>query len=565
MTDSPPSPAEPVLVVGGGLAGCEAAWQAARRGVAVVLYEMKPERMSRRRTARPTSPSSSAATRCARAALGNAVGLLKEEMRRLGSLVMRRGRRDRRARRQGARGRSRRVRAGASPRRSNRIRGSRCARERGRRASRRAARDPRDRAAHRRPSWPRDLRELLGERVSLLLRRDLADRVRRLDRPRDRVPRVALGAQATGEGDYLNLPLARDAVRRASSTSCSPARRCRCTRFEESLYFEGCLPIEEMARRGPRDARVRADEARRVSSIRAPAARPHAVVQLRQEDKRGVALQPGRLPDEAAGRRAAAHPAHAARARGGRLRALWLGAPQHLRQCPASSSTPTLELRARPASASRARWPASRATSSRRRSVCSPASSPPARCAGAAACSAARATRLTARCCATSRTPIREHFQPMNVNYGLFPPLDPSARPTSQERRRVRGRSARRTSSSPRARSRVCAAIGSRGGGRAGSARERHELRRGRSRPSNVISAAERGLSPHTLRAYLSDVRQLAAPHRRGSRARRVDADRVRSFLASLHRRRERRDPRPQARLAARVLPLPRARGREAG
>ena len=88
MTDSPPSPADPVLVVGGGLAGCEAAWQVARRGVAVVLYEMKPERMS------PAHGSTDLAelvcSNSLRAnTLGNAVGLLKEEMRRLDSLILR--------------------------------------------------------------------------------------------------------------------------------------------------------------------------------------------------------------------------------------------------------------------------------------------------------------------------------------------------------------------------------------------------------------------------------------------------------------------------------------------
>ena len=42
---SGPTPA-PVVVIGAGLAGCEAAWQIARRGVPVRLYEMKPERRS---------------------------------------------------------------------------------------------------------------------------------------------------------------------------------------------------------------------------------------------------------------------------------------------------------------------------------------------------------------------------------------------------------------------------------------------------------------------------------------------------------------------------------------
>ena len=76
-----------LVVVGGGLAGCEAAWQAARRGVDVTLYEMKPERRSPAHTndglAELVCSNSLRAN-----GLGNAVGLLKEEMRRLGSLVL---------------------------------------------------------------------------------------------------------------------------------------------------------------------------------------------------------------------------------------------------------------------------------------------------------------------------------------------------------------------------------------------------------------------------------------------------------------------------------------------
>ncbi len=76
-----------VEVFGAGLAGCEAAWQVARRGVRVRLYEMKPEKY----TPAHHNPgfaelicSNSLRSDCT----SNAVGLLKEEMRRLGSLIM---------------------------------------------------------------------------------------------------------------------------------------------------------------------------------------------------------------------------------------------------------------------------------------------------------------------------------------------------------------------------------------------------------------------------------------------------------------------------------------------
>ena len=76
-----------VNVVGAGLAGSECAWQLAQRGISVKLMEMKPEKMS------PAHVSASFAELvCSNSLrsdeLTNAVGLLKEEMRRLGSLIM---------------------------------------------------------------------------------------------------------------------------------------------------------------------------------------------------------------------------------------------------------------------------------------------------------------------------------------------------------------------------------------------------------------------------------------------------------------------------------------------
>jgi methylenetetrahydrofolate--tRNA-(uracil-5-)-methyltransferase len=81
-------PLKQVHIVGGGLAGCEAAWQAAARGVPVVLHEMRPVRATAvHKTDRLAELVCSNSLRGDK--LDNAVGLLKEEMRRLGSLVMR--------------------------------------------------------------------------------------------------------------------------------------------------------------------------------------------------------------------------------------------------------------------------------------------------------------------------------------------------------------------------------------------------------------------------------------------------------------------------------------------
>lgn len=76
-----------VTVIGAGLAGCEAAWQLAQRGICVTLCEMKPQKHT------PAHKSDHFAELCCSNSLRsdqleNAVGLLKEEMRRLGSLIL---------------------------------------------------------------------------------------------------------------------------------------------------------------------------------------------------------------------------------------------------------------------------------------------------------------------------------------------------------------------------------------------------------------------------------------------------------------------------------------------
>lgn len=76
-----------ITVIGGGLAGCEAAWQAAERGVPVTLYEMKPCRFSPAHTL-PGLAELVCSNSLRGASLENAVGLLKEELRRLGSLFI---------------------------------------------------------------------------------------------------------------------------------------------------------------------------------------------------------------------------------------------------------------------------------------------------------------------------------------------------------------------------------------------------------------------------------------------------------------------------------------------
>ena len=76
-----------VTIIGAGLAGCEAAWQLAQRGIPVTLYEMKPQKKSPAHTLNTMAELvCSNSLRSNR--LSNAVGLLKEEMRRLDSVIM---------------------------------------------------------------------------------------------------------------------------------------------------------------------------------------------------------------------------------------------------------------------------------------------------------------------------------------------------------------------------------------------------------------------------------------------------------------------------------------------
>src|SRR5258707_2735017 len=82
---------QPIHIIGGGLAGSEAAWQIANRGVPVVLHEMRPNR-----TTAAHKTGGVAELGCSNSFRSddrehNAGGLLHEEMRPLGSLVMRAG------------------------------------------------------------------------------------------------------------------------------------------------------------------------------------------------------------------------------------------------------------------------------------------------------------------------------------------------------------------------------------------------------------------------------------------------------------------------------------------
>jgi methylenetetrahydrofolate--tRNA-(uracil-5-)-methyltransferase len=414
------SPVQPsqVTVVGAGLAGCEAAWQAARRGLHVELYEMKPLRFSPAHTA-PDFAELVCSNSLRSNQLGNAVGLLKEEMRRLGSLVL------------------------AAADESAVPAGKALAVDRvafARRITETLESHPRivvrracvERIPTSRPlvlatgpltadALAADLQRVLGEEylyfydaLSPIVYADSVD------------PEIAFRASRyeEGEGDYLNLPLSRDEYERfvdallaADTLALHPC--------EAALYFEGCLPIEEMARRG-RDT-LAFGPMKPVGLVDPRhGARPHAVVQLRQEDKRGILLglvgfqTRLRVDDQRRVFRMLPGLGNAAFARFGSVhRNTYLNAPRHLGV--------DLSLRGHPGV-----YVAGQ--------ICGVEgyveSAAIGLLAGIHVAFAARGEAAPLPDEATAHGALLRHlvtadptrFQPMNVNYGLFPPLADATR-----------------------------------------------------------------------------------------------------------------------------------------
>jgi methylenetetrahydrofolate--tRNA-(uracil-5-)-methyltransferase len=271
--------ADVVTVVGGGLAGCEAAWQLAHRGVAVRLYEMRPQRQTE---AHQTDRLGELV--CSNSFRSNsqdaAVGLLKDEMRQLDSIVMRVADRTR-------------IPAGTA-----------LAVDRDAFAAQLsdAVSDLDEVTVVREelnaipegvsivatgpltsPSLATSLQQVLGQRylyfydaIAPIVTADSIDR------------EIVFAASRYGKGgeDYLNCPLSRDEyyafVDAVNNAEIVPTRD-----FERCVYFEGCMPIEEMARRGPDTLAF--GPMRPVGLVDPRTGRrPFAVVQLRQDDQQGT-------------------------------------------------------------------------------------------------------------------------------------------------------------------------------------------------------------------------------------------------------------------------------------
>jgi methylenetetrahydrofolate--tRNA-(uracil-5-)-methyltransferase len=423
-----PCPSPPLVVVGAGLAGCEAAWQAAERGVAVTLVEMKPlERTPAHVSGDFAELVCSNSLRAS--GLGNAVGLLKEEMRRLGSLVLRVA--DDTA-----------VPAGRALA-VDRIAFSRAitdavsAHPRIAIESRLVERIPEEPSVIlatgplTAPALASDLQRLLGDEylyfydaISPIVYADSVD------------ASVAFRASRyeDGEGDYLNIPFGREEYERFVAELLS-AELVPLHAFESALYFEGCLPIEEMARRG-RDTLAYGPMKPVGLTDPRTGARPHAVLQLRQEDKRGVLYNMVgfqtklRIGEQQRILRSLPGLGEAVFARYGSVhRNTYVNAPLRLTRDLQVRTRPGLRLAGQMAGVEGYVESAALGLLAGVFAACE--------CLGEAA---APPPETTAHGALLNHLQAADpkHFQPMNVNYGLFPSLEGLARRTPKPEKNER-------------------------------------------------------------------------------------------------------------------------------
>jgi methylenetetrahydrofolate--tRNA-(uracil-5-)-methyltransferase len=271
-----------VTVIGGGLAGSEAAWRLATAGISVELVEMKPSRRS------PAHVLDGLAELVCSNSLRsdnpqNAVGLLHEELRRLGSLVL-------------ACADETRVPAGDA-----------LAVDRERFSALVTARlraHPlvrlREEEVTRLPDGPELALVATGPLTADALAAEVAalaggrlqfyDAIAPIVAAESIDGEIAYARSRYGKGDgddYLNLPFD-EAQYRAFVEALLGGEQVKAHDFEEARYFEGCLPIEVMAARGPE---VLAYGPMKPVGLEDPRTgrRPHAVVQLRREDVAGTA------------------------------------------------------------------------------------------------------------------------------------------------------------------------------------------------------------------------------------------------------------------------------------
>jgi methylenetetrahydrofolate--tRNA-(uracil-5-)-methyltransferase len=282
----------PIHVVGGGLAGSEAVWQIARLGVPAVLHEMRPARGTEAHVTGTLAELVCSNSFRSDDWRNNAVGLLHEEMRRCGSLVMRAAD----ANQVPAGGALAVDRAGFAEAVQARIEAEPLIEVRREEIaglppegwdSAIVATGPLTS-----PALAEAVRELTGaeslaffDAIAPIVYRDSVDmavawRQSRYDKPGPTRPLGGDGA------DYLNCPLDR-AQYEAFVAALIAGEKTEFKQWEGTPYFEGCLPVEVMAARGADTLRFGPMKPVGLTDPRT-GRRPHAVVQLRQDNALGT-------------------------------------------------------------------------------------------------------------------------------------------------------------------------------------------------------------------------------------------------------------------------------------
>ena len=278
-----------VHVIGGGLAGSEAAWQLAQNGIPVVLHEMRPERSTDAHKTDGLAELVCSNSFRSDDAEHNAVGLLHEEMRRLGSLIMRAGD----ANQVPAGGALAVDRDGFSDAVTQALTSHPLITiERGEIAR------PRDdwdsviiaTGPLTSPDLAASIRELTGQdqlaffdAIAPIVHRDSIDMAQAWFQSRyDKAGPGGSGA------DYINCPLTREQYEAFVDALITGDK----TVFKEweaaTPYFDGCLPVEVMAERGRETLRYGPMKPIGLTNPHQPDVKPHAVVQLRQDNKLGT-------------------------------------------------------------------------------------------------------------------------------------------------------------------------------------------------------------------------------------------------------------------------------------
>lgn len=264
---------KPVHVIGAGLAGSEAAWQLAKRDIPVILHEMRPVKSTPAHTSEGFAElvcSNSLRSN----SITNGVGLLKEEMRRLGSLIM------------------------EAADATSLPAGSALAVDRhafSRYITDKVSNHPLitiiKEEVTQLPDEPTIIAsgpltsDALASAIQAIIHNeslyfyDAAAPIIEKDSI-DFSIAYSKSRYDEGDGDYVNCPMTKaefdafyDAVLRSEKV---PLRQ-----FEKEIYFEGCMPFEEMARRGPQTLLF---GPMKPVGLEKDGVRPYAVVQLRQDD-----------------------------------------------------------------------------------------------------------------------------------------------------------------------------------------------------------------------------------------------------------------------------------------